>query len=102
MTSPEGYLLSYFDISSAEVRSIAYISKDPVLVGLFESQTDVYVYIGKKALPDLDWDNDPWVRKTKRGIFKQVLLGSLYGRLCRSKTTLIAGNSYDIVGQSAA
>lgn len=73
-----GFLLSYFDISSAEVRSIAYKSKDPVMINLFETGQDLYVHVGKIAFPDLDWTTKE-VKKAKRPIFKQVLLGSLYG-----------------------
>lgn len=72
-------MLSYFDISSAEVRSIGYLSKDPKMIELFETHQDVYVYLGKKAFADGPWDTDKSFYKNKRRIFKQVLLGSLYG-----------------------
>lgn len=63
------------------------------MINLFETGQDLYVHIGKIAFPDLDWTTKA-VKKAKRPIFKQVLLGSLYGNsICRSKITLIAGNS---------
>ena len=71
VTAPPGYLLTYFDISSAEVRSIAYKSGDPTMINLFESGQDLYVHIGKIAFPDLDWTTKA-VKKAKRPIFKQV------------------------------
>ena len=50
VTAPFGYLMTYFDISSAEVRSIAYKSGDPVMINLFETGQDLYVHVGKIAL----------------------------------------------------
>ena len=50
------------------------------MINLFESGQDLYVHVGKIAFPDLDWTTKA-VKKAKRPIFKQVLLGSLYGRL---------------------
>ena len=49
ISTPKGYMLSYFDISSAEVRSIGYLSKDPKMIELFETHQDVYVYLGKNC-----------------------------------------------------
>lgn len=48
------------------------------MINLFETGQDLYVHIGKIAFPDLDWTTKA-VKKAKRPIFKQVLLGSLYG-----------------------
>lgn len=48
------------------------------MVNLFETGQDLYVHVGKIAFPDLDWGLKA-VKKAKRPIFKQVLLGSLYG-----------------------
>ena len=78
VSTPKGYLLSYFDISSAEVRTLAYRSGDPKMIELFESKQDLYVYCAKIAFPDLDF-SDPWIKKGKRGTFKQILLGKMYG-----------------------
>lgn len=50
VTSPKGYLMSYFDISAAEVRSLAFFSKDPKLCEMFLTGQDPYVWTAKNAL----------------------------------------------------
>lgn len=48
------------------------------MIDLFESHTDLYVYCGKIAFPEGEW-SDKRYKKAKRGIFKQILLGKMYG-----------------------
>lgn len=83
-------LMGYIDISSAEVRTAAYLSKDPALVGDFESGKDVYINTASMAFPESDVSELYEVR----GSFKTVLLGLIYGRGINSIASEI-GQTYD-------
>ena len=74
------YLLTYFDISSAEVKSAGYASGDPDLIRLFNAGIDVYIYSAKIYLGEDGWNrlNDKQ-KKTWRKRFKTIFLGVLYG-----------------------
>lgn len=80
INTPPGYLLSYFDISSAEVRTVAYISKDPVMIHLFETRQDLYIHVAKIYFGEDRWkQEDSSFKKLWRGRFKTILLGVMYG-----------------------
>lgn len=75
ISAPPGYLLTYFDISSAEVRTVAYRSKDAKMVELFESHQDLYIHVAKLYFKDR-WEVMGKDEKKKwRKIFKTILLG---------------------------
>ena len=64
-------LISYFDISSAEVRTLAYRSGDKGLINLFETGQDVYIYTAKSMLGEEKWNNfDKAEKKKWRKVFK--------------------------------
>ena len=73
-----GHLLSYFDISSAEVKSAGFASGDPDLIDKFIKGEDIYIYSAKLYLPDFDSlsskDKKMWRKR-----FKTIFLGVLYG-----------------------
>lgn len=80
INSPRGYMLSYFDISSAEVRTCAYMSKDPVMIHLFETKQDLYIHVAKIYFGEERWNStDKAFKKLWRGRFKTILLGVMYG-----------------------
>lgn len=56
VTTPPGFMMSYFDISSAEIRTLAFRSGDPGLIGLFQKGEDVYIYVAKQHLGTDTWD----------------------------------------------
>lgn len=73
-------MLSYFDISSAEVRTCAYMSKDPVMIHLFETKQDLYIHVAKIYFGEERWNStDKAFKKLWRGRFKTILLGVMYG-----------------------
>jgi len=100
LSVPKGHLMSYFDISAAEVRTLAYKSGDPELVRCFEEGIDPYIRTAKMMLPDLDY-NDPVVYGNTRSDFKVVLLGAMYLRSAKAlgesleKTTQYAQKMMD-------
>jgi DNA polymerase I-like protein with 3'-5' exonuclease and polymerase domains len=53
ISAPKGELLSYFDISAAEVRTISYMSKDPIMIDLWEANKDLYVETALMVNPSL-------------------------------------------------
>lgn len=72
--------MSYFDISSAEVRAAAAQSKDEHLNELFNTRQDVYnfaakLYVGEDKYEQLSKADKKKLRKN----FKTVMLGVLYG-----------------------
>ena len=80
ISAPPGYLLTYFDISSAEVRTAAYRSGDPVMVHLFETKQDLYIHVAKLYFGDTRWNGmDKSEKKKWRKAFKTILLGVIYG-----------------------
>lgn len=78
-TTPRGYLLTYYDISSAEVKSAGFKSMDPNMIEKFMKNEDIYVFTGKMYKPNGPWDTDPEFKKTWRKKMKTVFLGILYG-----------------------
>lgn len=69
--------MSYFDISAAEVRSLAFFSKDPKLCEKFLTGQDPYLYVARTAFPNGQWD-DPGYKRLWRTRFKSILLGKMY------------------------
>ena len=88
MNTPTGRtatLLSYFDISSAEVRTLAYRSGDPGLIHLFETGQDVYIYTAKSMLGEDKWNAfDKAEKKKWRKVFKVVYLAVAYRMSART------------------
>lgn len=76
LAAPKGYGISYFDISSAEVRTAAYLSKDQQLIDDFESGKDVYMLLAERTYPG----HDKAYYKKIRKVFKKILLAQLYGQ----------------------
>ena len=75
-----GELLSYFDISSAEVKSAGFASGDPSLIGHFINGTDIYIHTAKQYLGEEGFNNlDKAHKKMWRKRFKTIFLGLLYG-----------------------
>ena len=80
LRSYSGHLLSYFDISSAEVKSAGFASGDPDLINMFINGIDVYIATAKLYLGEAGWgkltkgDQKEWRKK-----FKTIFLGILYG-----------------------
>lgn len=70
--------MSYFDISAAEVRSLAFFSKDPKLCDMFLTGKDPFVYTAKKMFPDGPWDTDPGYKRLWRTRFKSIHRKSAY------------------------
>lgn len=56
VTTPPGFMMSYFDISSAEIRTLAFRSGDKNLIELFKKGEDVYIYVAKQHLGVDVWD----------------------------------------------
>lgn len=81
------YLLSYFDISSAEVRAAAAASRDVNLMNKFINGEDIYIYCASLYVQGLLERNDKKEIKRWRGQFKTVFLGIMYGL---GRTTLAA------------
>lgn len=77
LNAPAGYGVSYFDISSAEVRSAAYMSGDPTLIGQFEAGLDPYIELAKLKFGQ---DAPKSVLKANRKKYKVCLLAQLYGQ----------------------
>jgi hypothetical protein len=75
VTTPPGYLLSYFDISALEVRTIAKMSGDEFLLNSFAQGKDPYIELSKVCNPNKD-DN---FHLKMRPIYKTALLGVCYG-----------------------
>lgn len=73
-----GHLLSYFDISSAEVKSAGFASQDPDLIDKFIKGEDIYIYSAKLYLPNFEQLSDK-EKKMWRKRFKTIFLGVLYG-----------------------
>ena len=74
-----GQILTYFDISSAEVKSAGYQSGDPELIRMFNNGIDVYVATAKLYYKD-KWDTmSDKDKKVARKAFKQIFLGIMYG-----------------------
>lgn len=82
-----GHLLSYFDISSAEVKSAGFMSKDENLIDMFIKGIDVYIATAKIYLKDR-WDTlSDKEKKEWRKKFKTTFLGILYGLGANSLAT---------------
>lgn len=75
----EGFVETYFDISSAEVKAAGFASEDPDLIDKFQKGEDIYIYSAKLYLGD-DFDKlQKTVKKMWRKRFKTIFLGVLYG-----------------------
>ena len=73
-------LLTYFDISSAEVKAAGFASKDPDLIAKFNAGEDIYIYSAKLYLGEDGWNGlNKKQKKMWRKRFKTVFLGVLYG-----------------------
>ena len=73
-------LLTYFDISSAEVKAAGFASMDPDLIAKFRSGEDIYIYSAILYLGKEAWDKlEKGERKKWRKRFKTIFLGVLYG-----------------------
>lgn len=84
-TSPDDSIFTYFDISSMEIRTIAYLSRDEKMIDLFEHGVDLYKYCARFMLGDEVWNSlDASQVKEYRTEFKQVLLAYFYRRGARS------------------
>lgn len=70
----ENRIWFYFDMSSAEVKTIGYASGDQAMINFFNSGSDIYVEMGKVAY------GENFNRKRHRKMFKSIVLGILYGR----------------------
>lgn len=72
--------LTYFDISSAEVKAAGYASKDPDLIAKFNAGEDIYIYSAQLYLGEDGWNSLSKKDKKKwRKRFKTIFLGVLYG-----------------------
>lgn len=77
--------LSYFDISSAEVRTLGYKSGDANLINLFETGKDVYIHTAVAHLGKEKWDSlSKGEQKKQRKIFKVVFLAVAYRMSART------------------
>lgn len=73
-------ILTYFDISSAEVKAAGYASGDPDLIAKFEKGEDIYIYSAQLYLGEDGWNKlSKKAKKKWRKRFKTVFLGVLYG-----------------------
>lgn len=74
------YIMTYFDISSAEVKAAGYASMDPDLIEKFNNGTDIYIYSAKLYLGEEKWEQlTSKQKKMWRKRFKTIFLGVLYG-----------------------
>lgn len=83
--SPSDCLLSYFDISQAEVRTIAYLSGDEKMVHAYENKIDLYISTAKMFNPNAS----PEYIKRLRSDFKVVLLAYFYNQGDKSLAEMI-------------
>lgn len=75
----EGFVETYFDISSAEVKAAGFASEDPDLIDKFQKGEDIYIYSAKLYLGN-DFDKlQEHIKKMWRKRFKTIFLGVLYG-----------------------
>lgn len=75
VTTPPGFLMSYFDISGMEVRTLAYLAQDKFMLEQYAKGVDPYVEAGKLMEPGHEEDYY-WAMRPD---LKTMLLGSLYG-----------------------
>lgn len=75
----ESFIETYFDISSAEVKSAGFASGDPNLIKKFQEGEDIYIYSAKLYLGDEFDKLSPGEKKMWRKRFKTIFLGVLYG-----------------------
>ena len=52
----ENYLMSYFDISSAEVKASGYASGDKDIISAFDQNIDIYIFSAKLYLGEEAWE----------------------------------------------
>ena len=75
VSAKEGEILSYFDISQAEPRTVAFFSGDEQFISDYRSGQDVYMKLASLCYPDKPKEE----LKTLRSYFKSTLLGIHYG-----------------------
>lgn len=83
---PPGYLLSYFDISGCEIRTISYKSGDEFMMDCYNKGLDPYITMARFTYDEATYnpddnggmDYEDYLRSW-RPSYKQILLGSLYG-----------------------
>ena len=75
VSAPKDHLLTYFDISGAEVRSIAYLSKCKFFLDNYAKGLDPYVESARVLKPGQD-EEFYWKH---RGGYKSLILGKMYG-----------------------
>lgn len=69
------YIMTYFDISSAEVKAAGYASGDPDLISKFEKGEDIYIYTAKLYLGNHFDELSSKDKKMWRKRFKTIFLG---------------------------
>jgi len=75
----EGFVETYFDISSAEVKAAGFASEDPDLIDKFQKGEDIYIYSAKLYLGEDFEKLQEAIKKMWRKRFKTIFLGVLYG-----------------------
>jgi hypothetical protein len=75
ITSPDGWINTYFDISQAEPRSAAYYSHDKVWSHLYDTGVDSYMYLAHIAEPQAPDE----VLREMRSDYKRSVISILYG-----------------------
>lgn len=78
VSTPPGYLLSYFDISGAEVRFISYESQDPYMLDCYAKNLDPYINFAATIVYPERAGDMPFLKSIRKE-FKTILLGKLYG-----------------------
>lgn len=66
-TVPEGYVRAYIDFSQIELRILAWLSRDPILLDAYANDRDIHAITAER------------VTNGDRGIAKQVNFGNSYG-----------------------
>jgi hypothetical protein len=89
--TPKGYLMSYKDINAAEVRSIAWLSRDEKMMNYFKDGKDLYIECARLYYPDYSEKELKGARK----VFKIVLLGLMYGMTVVGMQQLIGNISIE-------
>lgn len=74
--APEGKLLTYFDVSQAEPRMMAYESKDPNFMSDYNQGKDIYMELARLYKPNME---EGELRKKYRGKCKTLVLAIHYG-----------------------
>lgn len=78
LVNEDGYISTYFDISQAEPRSVAYFSEDKSFVESYETGQDPYMVLANITWPE-EADQE-YFRDYYRPVAKQSLIAKIYGR----------------------